>query len=293
VLDTITSQSSIVCGLLAQAHARRRRSCTPAENSPVPFIVGALGSGTGLLRSMLESHPQLAIPPPTGFLPRAALVTLFGNDERRRRAFGETLIDSAPGRARWRDFGIDRDAFLPALHAITPFRVDEAIRCFYRIYAARFGKNRWGDRTPAYGRQMRAIEQVLPEACFIHVIRDGRDAALSVRGPGLLSRADMIALARQWRRDICAARHQSLGVRHYMELRYESLLVEPETCLRDVCDFIEIDYSPLMKGAMRVPETPRVSRWQEEMSQEQRGEYEAVAGGLLNSLDYPRHAAGQ
>jgi hypothetical protein len=281
--------------LLAQAHARRLRRCTAADSphAPVPFIVGAPGSGTGLLRSMLESHPQLAVPSHTGFLPRA-LVALFGNDDRQRQAFAASVIDSPPpGGAHWRELGIDRDSFMAELRAIVPFRVDEAIRCFYRMYAARFGKTRWGDRTPTYGRHMRAIEQVLPEACFIHVIRDGRDAALSVRGPGLLSRADMIALARQWRRDICAARHQSLGVRHYMELRYESLVAEPETCLREVCDFIEIDYSAMMKSAMRTPATARVSRWREEMPQQQRGEYEAVAGGLLNALDYPPETAGR
>jgi len=61
------------------------------------------------------------------------------------------------------------------LQKITPFHVDAAIRCFYRLYAAQLGKERWGDKTPSYGRHMRAIEQVLPEACFIHIIRDGRD----------------------------------------------------------------------------------------------------------------------
>src|SRR5581483_4079891 len=44
----------------------------PDQRAPTPhrpiFIVGANGSGTTLLRLMLDSHPNLAIPPETGFL---------------------------------------------------------------------------------------------------------------------------------------------------------------------------------------------------------------------------------
>jgi hypothetical protein len=138
---------------------------------------------------------------------------------------------------------------------------------------------------------MRAIEQVLPEACFIHIIRDGRDAAVSLREMGSAPSADMATLARQWRRNICATRRQSLGCRHYLELRYESLVVDPETCLRDICDFIEIDYHPAMKDYHRrtlCPQDPlRIFRWRTAMLPGERAEYEAVAGGLLAALDYP------
>ena len=156
VLNVLPSHSSIVATILAQAHARRlRRSPVSVQpHAPVPFIVGSPRSGASLLRSMLDSHPRLAIPPETGFLP-CAFGSLFGNDARQRRSFGETLINFPPESSGWRAFGIEPDEFMRELGAITPFRVDEAIRCFYRMYAARFGKDRWGDRTCAYGRHMR------------------------------------------------------------------------------------------------------------------------------------------
>jgi hypothetical protein len=172
---------------------------------------------------------------------------------------------------------------------------------------------------------MRAIEQVLPEACFIHIIRDGRDVALSLRDLWFSPGSDMTTLARQWRRDICATRRQSLGCRRYMELRYEALVREPETCLRDICDFIEIDYDCALtsyhrraaarllehQGRTRIgggvlvskedrlaqqrltmypPDTSRISRWKNEMLPSERAAYEAIAGGLLAALDYPRGA---
>jgi len=75
--------------------------------------------------------------------------------------------------------------------------------------------------------------------------------ALSLRDLWFSPGRDMTSLARQWRRDICATRRQSLGCRHYMELRYEALVLDPETCLRDICDFIEIDYDCAMTGYHR------------------------------------------
>jgi hypothetical protein len=326
VLNVIPSQSSIVASILAQAHARRRRRCPKAArpHQLAPFIVGSPRSGTTLLRLMLDSHPQLAIPPETGFLPRA-LGSLFGNDERQRQSFREALMSFPPEAPGWRDFGIEPDAFMNELQTITPFHVDDAIRCFYRMYAARFRKDRWGDKTPSYGRHLRAIQQVLPEACFIHLIRDGRDVALSLRELWFSPGTDMATLARAWRRDICATRRQSLGCQRYLELRYETLVLEPETCLREICDFIEIDYDPAMKdyhlraparlmeqqartlagGTVLVsqtqrlaqqrltlcpPDPSRIFQWRTAMSPRDRARYEAIAGGLLAALGYPATA---
>jgi hypothetical protein len=307
--------------MLSRVHARRGRHVVAARPlPPAPFIVGSPRSGTTLLRLMLDSHPQLAIPPETGFIP-GALAAVFGNDERQRQSFTAALVNFPPQATGWQDFGIEVDAFRRELQALAPFRFDAAIRCFYRMYAARFGKPRWGDKTPYYGRHMRAIERVLPEACFIHIIRDGRDVALSLRNLWFSPGPDMTTLARQWRRDICTIRHQSLPCQRYLELRYESLVSEPVACLRDICAFIEIDYDDAMmtyynrawarlmeqqtrvrpgggvlvtreerlaqqRLTMSAPDCSRIARWRTEMSRAERAEYEAVAGGLLAALGY-------
>src|ERR1700760_3637612 len=180
MLNLIPSQSSILSNMLSQVHARRGRRLGSHPQSPAPlapFIVGSPRSGTTLLRMMLDSHPGLAIPPETGFIPRA-LTGLFGNDEHQRLAFAQTISHFPPQAPGWQDFGIDTAALMRELQEIRPFQVDAALRCFYRSYAARFDKLRWGDKTPSYGRHLRAIERTLPEACFIHMIRDGRDVAL-------------------------------------------------------------------------------------------------------------------
>src|SRR5918993_4574978 len=55
---------------LREERRRKRRARKAARRpAPAPFIVGVNRSGTTLLRMMLDSHPELAIPPETHFVP--------------------------------------------------------------------------------------------------------------------------------------------------------------------------------------------------------------------------------
>ena len=74
------------------------------------------------------------------------------------------------------------------------------MRAFYRLYAKGQRKTRWGDKTPGYAMKMRRIERILPEARFIHMIRDGRDVALSLERRG--ADLTMEQVARRWRHRI-------------------------------------------------------------------------------------------
>ena len=57
--------------------------------------------------------------------------------------------------------------------------VGDAIGAVYESYAAAHGKPRWGDKTPMYMRHLTLLERLFPEARYVHLIRDGCDAALS------------------------------------------------------------------------------------------------------------------
>ena len=62
---------------------------------------------------------------------------------------------------RWGDFGLDGRRVRGAGAALEPLTAAEAIRAFYRLYAARQGKARWGDKTPGYIRKTQPIQRVL------------------------------------------------------------------------------------------------------------------------------------
>jgi hypothetical protein len=283
--------------------------------APAPFIVGVGRSGTTLLRMMLDAHPDLAIPPETGFLPDVAALTETGD------ALKRSFLRSVTSASTFEDFQLSAAQLEAALAAIEPFDVTCGLRCFYQLYAARFAKPRWGDKTPMYCLHLDAIERALPEARFIHLIRDGRDVACSVRHLWFAPGETIEAIAFEWRRRVHRCRHLGRIARHYMEVRYEALVGNPWTVLSDICRFIEVDAHPAMRRyhersrarltehvaranadgstlithAQRVhnqrfvmqPPTPeRIGRWREQLSPAEQASFASAAGDLLAELGY-------
>jgi hypothetical protein len=296
--------------------ARRARGLAPA-----PFIVGTTRSGSTLLRLMLDAHPALAIPSETHFVPDVIAAC------EERDPTPEELCRVFTTHRRWGDFHLEGDELLGRLRALPRLRAGDAIRAFFELYASHQGKPRWGDKTPGYSRHMPAIERVLPETRFIHLIRDGRDVALSVLplswGPDNVERA-----AERWVKRIGKARRDARRVAHYTEIRYEDLILDTEPALRRVCEFIELDFDPAMLRyheraeerlqekardltrrdgsvqpadarmrshdlATEPPRADRVARWRSKMSPTDVAAYERIAGDLLSDLGYPSGSAAR
>ena len=222
----------------------RDRSEPPA---PAPFVVGVGRSGTTLLRMMLDAHPQLAIPPETHFV--LPFIQASG-----RLRFNPSIASRAivrDERRRWNDFGLAEDDLLASFEQLERFNTADALRAFYLLYAHRHGKPRWGDKTPDYVRKMKKIQKTLPEARFIHVIRDGRDAGLSQnvrvvkRGKEPVPPREM---ARRWRKRIIKSREDAAEIDKgdYIEVRYEDLIGDTEAVLHRVCELVELDFDPAM-----------------------------------------------
>lgn len=273
--------------------------------APAPFVVGVGRSGTTLLRLMLDAHPELAIGPETQFVPDLIHV--------------DDPVETIIGSRTWGDFGLDRDEFARRAEGQA---LSGVLRAFYGLYAEAQGKPRWGEKTPGYVRDMDSIAGVLPEAHFVHLIRDGRDVALSRRTRGMGADKPMAKTANLWRRRIEDARDAATQLEgRYLELRYEDLVADPEPELRRICEFIELNFDAAMlrhdEGAdtrlgelgdlaaagerqardateraaaharAREPATTaRTGAWRTEMDEGDRREFEAVAGELLRDLGY-------
>jgi hypothetical protein len=280
----------------------------------MPVIVGSERSGTTLLRLMLDAHPELAIPPETHFVPDVAALGTKGPDL--RRAF-QQLVTTAP---TWHDMQMEADELAASLEEVEPFTASGGLRAFYGLYARGHGKTRWGDKTPKYVRRLADVERVLPEAHFLHVIRDGRDVALSAREAWAGRDSPFPVRARRWRKDVTRGRSSGRRRQHYLEVRYEDLVSEPEQELRRVCRFCELRWADdmlryhetaatrlseladkLLPGGGKAvredrlaihartassPQPQRAGRWRREMSADDLAEFEAVAGDLLEDLGY-------
>ena len=216
-----------------------------APGAPV-LVLGVRRSGTTLLRVMLDRSPELAVPDESYFVPQLA-----------RRHRGPVDVDAflddlrrLPTLVEWR---VSADAVAPRLRP--GMTTGEAIGAVFATYAAERGKERWGDKTPLYMQYLPLLEQLFPDARFVHLVRDGRDAALSFLSvpAGIMTEGwghprDAAGFACQWATEVRAARElgRRVGTARYLEVGYEALVAEPEAGLRGICAFLGLAYDEAM-----------------------------------------------
>jgi len=259
-------------------------------------LIGGCGrSGTTLIREMLDRHPSLAIGPET------AILCDFPNPERLAFDWGLPQAEIERSMSRSRD--------------IVEFSAE-----FFRAYAKKRGKPVWGDKTPRNVRALGRILKWFPNARFVHMIRDGRDVACSLRKhpketvrhgklvPQNVNRP-ITECAKRWIEDTSCG----LALRGHprvIEVRYEVLTADPETELKRICDFLRLDYDASMarasdegspadltdgrlmnnRDAAGQIHRKSLSRWRRDMSPSERRDFVHVAGELLVALGYaPDH----
>ena len=268
------------------------------------FIVAAARSGTTLLRVMLDRHPDIAIPGEGHFIPRmwknrkrygvdgrVDQIDLFLADLARDRAFGYWEL---PIQAVRSEIGDRVGLPLP-----------EAISSAYAAFAHAHGKERWADKTPDYIDHLALLARLFPKARFVHMIRDGRDVALSTIDLKRLHR-HAATCGYFWSRQIGTARTvgRRLGSRRYFEVRYEDLIGSPEPILRRLCDFVGLAFDPAlldhdertlekipqrfrtMHSRLSLPPTKGLRDWRTQMAPREVAEYESMAGPMLLATGY-------
>jgi hypothetical protein len=283
--------------------------------NPYVFFVGCARSGTTLLQRIGDSHPELATIGELHWLPR----------------YWDRRIGMTPEGIVTRDLldALLSDRRFPKLK-IAPERVAELLEDGRPKHYARFvtelfdlhgqvtGKRLVGEKTPGYVRFLPTLHSLWPEAKFVHLIRDGRDVALSTVE---WSRAERTAgrfptweedpvttTALYWEWNVRLGREAGppLGPELYREFRYEALSGDPELECRKLCDFLGLAFDPAMlrfhegrtrskpglsaKRAWR-PVTAGLRRWREQMPPRDVARFEAAAGDLLDELGYERGAA--
>ncbi len=254
------------------------------------FILGCGRSGTTLLREMLARHSRIACGPET------AILCDIVNPS---RLAAEWRIDEREIRRQMRE-------------APSVVRFAEA---FFRADARRQGKPRWADKTPRNVRVLPRLLAQFPRARVIHVIRDGRDVACSLRNhPKEAIRHGRLVPVEKYRRiRNCSRRWLSdtgMGVAlrahpRVAEVRYEDLVTDPGPHLRRLCAFLGESFEPAMleggmrdeagrtaarllnsAGAASEVHSRSVGRWRRDLSPAERVDFARVAGELLIALGY-------
>jgi hypothetical protein len=276
------------------------------QGSPI-FIIGAPRSGTTLLQYMLRSHPRISLP--TGeshfIVPLYRKASMFGDlrDPANIRKVLEEMYRRNAGFLDTDLHGIDFDIdhLVGQLHTLGVESIPNLIRTMMELNARGEGKNRWGDKTPYYSLHVPLLLEMFPDAQVIHIIRDGRDCAMSMLGRGKdLDIHNIYQAASIWKQYVDAGQQSGsgLGSSQYYEFRYEDLLGEPLKAVSGICDFLGEEFSESIinyrksSGSGKTPllqkpiQAGNSGKWRSTMSARQVKVFESVAGGTLVANGY-------
>jgi hypothetical protein len=272
--------------------------------TPFPFVVGCPRSGTTLLRAMLDSHPELAVPGESYFI--VELAPRFA-PRWWRRFDRDRCTDALVAHERFVHWELDETEVRAAVAREQPRDYASLLRVLYAEYARAQGKSRYGDKTPNYVLDIPTLAALFSEARFVHVVRDGRDVALSVTEIEEWGPAKVEGAARYWARHVEAGRTagDALGPQRYLEVRYDALVDEPEATLRAVCAFVDLPFArsmlaypqrfdvlvssnlqPEIHERLRRPPTKGLRSWREQMSSDDVAAFEAIASGALAKFGF-------
>lgn len=240
------------------------------------FIVGSPRSGTSIMAEALDAHPSIFSPHwETGLFVRCD--------------------DMLNGHLNWAL--TENKAAMPLERADFIAWIRESAESLFARFAVVTGKPRWAEKTPAHVFHMPLMQEVFPEAQFIHMVRNGRDVVRSLQQMPWAPRKTRWSIER-WVRSVNVGREngRKLPANQYTEVRYEEFLAEPRNCLMRLCSFLGEPFSEQMLS-FHLPEN---NSWNvslkplqgapvnrhKPLGALQRGMFSVFAGRLMRELGY-------
>lgn len=269
------------------------------------FIVGCDRSGTTLLRLMLNQHSNIDIPDESDFVAYMIESDAEDIDLENDEVLGN-FLDELFAIKRLNDWKIDGDEVRRRIFS-SERSIHGVIRSVFEFHMEKNHKKRWGDKTPRYTRYIEDIHRIFPQALFIHIVRDGRDVAISLKKAEWFS-DKIVEIANHWKSMVTSGMHAASFLEtKYLEIYYEELVKDPERVLGRVCIFLGENFEEGMLGYWKNADvtfnemwrgdhellrgkvtTGRIGRWEHELSESEKFVFEFIAGNELEQLGYRR-----
>jgi hypothetical protein len=269
--------------------------------------MGCHRSGTNFLYDMLLSSGGFAIY--RGYLPfYKILIPRFGSMDNRenRKKILEVWLRSKGFRRT------ELDADKLSADVLNNCRTGgDFIRTVMDSVAQNQGVSRWAVYDPDNVLHLERVKADIPNALFVHIIRDGRDIALSLKKMGGFTplpwdrgtTPSLVATALYWEWMVRKGREHGRRVSSdYIEIHYEDLITKPQETLQKLGSFIEHDlnYDKIRNAGLgRLSETNSsfreeatedeinpLGRWKERLSSAEVAAIESAVGRCLEETGY-------
>ncbi len=281
----------------------------PTEKTSEPiFIIACPRSGTTILATILNRHPNIATAPETHFFNLISKLDYTWNK------LTDNDIHSLLNQSRIIDLikvaELDKELLAQEL-LVMPKRNQKAFfDLLIKHFLVKKDKARLCEKTPQHLRNVDEILALYPKAKFLHLIRDGRSVVNSLlkmpwRPAGLVNNA------RFWLQNI---RLGEKFTRKYegtslLTIRFEDIMIKPEETIMQVCNFIGEEYSDSLldtnlkdnifpswennwkhKSTQQL-DSKRVNAWSDEMTTEDKTILEWMLSSTLIKYGYTNKRA--
>ncbi|MGI0107862.1 sulfotransferase family protein [Salinimicrobium sp. WS361] len=226
---------------------------------PSFFILSNPRSGSSLLRVICEAHPEVTVPPECGFIEwwydKYKDWKIEDNEKERFNSFCFDLASSRKFETWHFSFSI----FKKYVRICQPRNYSDLTALVHITFGLQKNKNLkvWGDKNNYYIHHIDLLLKLYPRTKFIYIVRDGRDVAASYIAlkkintespyvPNLST--DIAEIAHEWN-DNNISVYESLSNlenERALILRYEDLVIDFKYSTETICEFLNIDFNPLM-----------------------------------------------
>src|ERR1043166_57399 len=284
------------------------------------FIAGQAKSGTTLAAALLDAHPErLVLPQETAYFP--TVLRKYGGAGRRaqfdyltRHSFSRVLFGGEP---KWREHeykNFPQQEFLEAFGRIAfdPANAQrDLLALMAEAYAATMGVpldgiKRWIEKTPANRNHVDEIFKRFPNAKLLVTLRDPRAilaTQIALEKTRQTKRFSAYYVIAHWRVAAKLARRVRARDVGGLLVQFEQLVSEPSNVMRDVCDYLEIQFDPEVvltptkigepwggnsaaQIAFSKVSAEPASRWEKELSDEEIGWVEWHCRELMPEFGY-------
>jgi len=224
-----------------------------AKANPI-YIIGVPRSGNTLLGCILNKHPDLFIlfeENTFHALRKQWKTRLKQKPKRPEKEIARTFIEE------WSNRTHCNTSLDISFEEITQFASEgephwgSMLNCFMRYLMSKSKPSamRWGDKTPHHTAHISRIQSTYPKAQFIYVYRDPLQVVASLSKESFTpAENDVLTNAEVVRHYLSIYQKQKKFVKpnQLLEVKYEELVYTPEQTLKDICNFLEVSYTPAL-----------------------------------------------
>ena len=215
------------------------------EKIPFFFIIGRPRSGTTLLKSLFDAHPNIIIP--NEFPVIIDLYNKYGKITKWNLKQLEDFYNDVFKVRKIEYNKIDKEKlYADLMSCVGNTNYQNIIKTLYLSLRSEFPKYEillFGDKDPLYSMYIIELLKIFPEAKYIHIVRDYRDQVLSMIKKELYDVPSVSIFAYQWKRSLkMMNKMKEKYPEKFITIKYEEFIQQPKPALKNICKFLNIPF---------------------------------------------------